>query len=579
MLLKLVCDDSCGFVRRLGAAEMRVGWVVEEDIALCDATQIAALNAAINEARRETCASTPTAAAMEVPGLGDYALLMAASGQPLDVRRTPNELGLQTGAALQLVYTAKQLHNEGGVSLSNVRSWPRQQQRREQQSSPPAVNTEDDTEEENDEVYASRELGWFPFLLRPHEGEPLVLISNPHTPVRERDAHPNARPLCETCAALVSHGEALRVAVDVHYKPMLMRQDYLEMFVEKLGGGHLRRWQSRFIQMSEKSIDWFAEKPKPGVKSRIHGHRYIVRDGECQVEALINCPDPEKYSHCKDTHFNCFAVAFRNPSKTYFFRVKTEEQRELAVEFLEKCIKRVRDRAPVHNPVTWKQRVDRFLCNAAQLGELYSTQRMAIEALQMQVRFLEEELAEALEQKPKLLAAVETQTGYVQALCGELAGYEANLKQARQWVRAAEARVAEEERLLQEEQIVMGEDIHKVAIIKRYAQQQREATEKNMAELRVRAAALQEEENTVFRKWRKLEERHRVELETLPHSGLYSFSEDGVGVPSGTSRLSMELVASVARLALNSEPPCSLTTSSLSPRRRLMYSTSREREL
>ncbi|RNF26361.1 uncharacterized protein Tco025E_01321 [Trypanosoma conorhini] len=576
MLLKLVCDDGCGFVRRLGATEMCVGWVVAEDVPLCDAAQVVALNAAIDEGRRETGDSTAAAAAtktMELPSLSEYALLSPASGQPLDVRCTPNELGLKSGATLQLVCTAGQPRRRRGLSPGTSPS-----RRRQQQREPPAANTEDDTEEENDEVYASRGFGWFPFLLRPREGEPLVLMSDPRTPVQETDAQPNARPLCETCAALVSHGEALRVAVDPHYKPMLMRQDYLEMAMEKLGGGQLHRWQSRFIQMSEKSIDWFLEKPKPGVKSRIHGHRYIVRDGECQVETLIRHPDPEKYPHCRDKHFSCFAVAFRNPGKTYFFRVKTEQQHELAVGFLEKCIRRVTDRAPARNPVTWKQRVDQFLVNAAQLGEVYSTSRMSIEALQSRMHSLEQELAEALELKPRLLAAVDTQTSYVQALCGELAGYEADLKRAKQRVRAAEARVAEEERLLQEQQTEMGDEVHKVALLTQYALRQREGAEKRMAELRERAAALQEEETAVFRRWCRLEERHRVRREALPRSGLYSFSEDGVGVPSGTPRLSMELAASAARLTLNSDSPCSLATALPSPQRQLVYSTSRERE-
>ncbi|EKG02076.1 hypothetical protein TCSYLVIO_006908 [Trypanosoma cruzi] len=577
MLIKLICDDSCGFVKRLGASERCVAWIVEEDLPLSDAAQIVSLNTAITEGHRNNNNNNNNNTTVEVAELSDYVILTPSSGEPIDVRRTPNGLGLRNGTTLRLARAAEQPHSRMRASSDMSRTGTQQQQRG-RLTPPPQSNTEDDTDEENDEFYASRQIGWFPFLLRPREGEPLALISDPLRPVRETDAEPNTRPLCETCGALISHGDALRVAVDRHYKPMLMHQDHLEMSMEKLGGGHLRRWQSRFIQMSEKSIDWFAEKPRPGTKSRIHGHRYLVRNGHCHVEAIIHNPDPETYTYCRDKNYYHFAVIFREPRKMYFFRVPSEQQRAQAIGFLETCIKRLLDRAPVRNPVTWKQRVDQFLANAAQLGELHTTNRMAIEALQMKTQSLEDELAEALEVKPKLLAALSTETSYVQTLREELAGYENDVKRAQERVKAEESRLAEEQRLLQDQEAELGDETYKVTVLKQYALQQREEAKKRVAELRERAAALQEEERAVFCRWRRLEEQHRAQQETSRQNGLYSFSEDGVGIPSGSPRLSMELAASAARLTLSSESVCSLSPPLCSPQRPLMFSTSRERE-
>ncbi|KEG07687.1 hypothetical protein DQ04_09091020 [Trypanosoma grayi] len=587
MLIKLVCDDSCGFVKRLGAAEMRVGWVVEEDVPLRDPTHIAALNAAINKSHRETSSSSAAiAGAAEVTDFSGYALLLPTSDEPVDTQRTPNELGLRSGATLHLMHEAERVYAQMPLASPTTDSTQQQQ----------PVNTEDDTDEENDESYVSHDIGWFPFMLRPREGEPLVLLNDPSAQVQEPDAEPVTQSLCETCGTVVSHGDALRVSVDRHYKPMLMRQEFLEVCMEKLGGGQLRRWQTRYVQMSEKSVDWFAEKPRPGVKSRIHGHRYLVCDGECQVEALIDRPDPQQYPKCGDKSFFHFGVVFRNPRKTYLFRVTTEQKRAMVLSFLDTCVRRVTERAPQRNPVVWKQRADAFLVNAAELGEQHSRNRMDIEAVQASMRALETELAELLKHKPRLQAALDTQASCVQTLRADVNGHKAGVKRAQQRLQAAQMRIAEEERLLHEKELEMGDEIRKAAMLKSHVLQQHDTAEQRIRELRARAEALQEHETALFRKWRSFEERHRVPQGPSPRSGLYSFSEGGIGIPCGSPRISTELAASAARLALNTATKSTSTTATPAPiaspilprpsdastplhsaQRQLLYSGSRER--
>ncbi|EKF98650.1 hypothetical protein TCSYLVIO_010449, partial [Trypanosoma cruzi] len=166
MLIKLICDDSCGFVKRLGASERCVAWIVEEDLPLSDAAQIVSLNTAITEGHRDpgnnNNNNNNNNTTVEVAELSDYVILTPSSGEPIDVRRTPNGLGLRNGTTLRLARAAEQPHSRMRASSDMSRTGTQQQQRG-RLTPPPQSNTEDDTDEENDEFYASRQIGWFPF--------------------------------------------------------------------------------------------------------------------------------------------------------------------------------------------------------------------------------------------------------------------------------------------------------------------------------------------------------------------------------------------------------------------------------
>ncbi|ORC85886.1 uncharacterized protein TM35_000322010 [Trypanosoma theileri] len=634
MLIKLICDDSCGFVKRLGASEIRVGWVVDENVPLQDASQITSLNAAIEKSHQEGSGGRRNSknsedeennnssssnnnnrvnhietSAMEnnkeVVDFKRYAVTFPSSTEPLDVRRTPQALGLRSGVTLQLIYMGEEMTLQ--EPFSPIMTSPLRGKTQDSQ----VMNTEDDTDEDPEESYASYEIGWFPFLLRPREGEPLVLINDPFKAVSESDAVPATQPLCESCGALVSHSDALRVSVDRHYRPTRMRQDFMEVCMEKLGGGPIPRWQTRYVQISETSVDWFAEKPRPGVKCRIHGHRYIVRNGVCEVTALLENVDASHNPHCGDRNLFHFAIEFREPRRTYWFRVTTAQRRAAVVAFLQAAIRRAARRAPPQNPRVWKSRADAFLATAAQLGELHAVNRIDMDALRDRIETRQRELAELMqseeeeeeeegekekEEKKKgrgLQAALAAQTDVLQALRAELNAYEADTQRAQQRLIAAEARLTHETELLNAQRLEMGDEIHKVNMLKSYAMQQRDAAEKRIAELRQRAAALQAEEHSIFRKWRAFEERHRQpqhqQHDGKPHTRLYSFSEDGVGVSCGSPRLSTELAAAAAaRIALSRTTPSrhlhnnnnnrnDSQTPMQSPQRPLQYSTSRER--
>ncbi|KAH9598347.1 hypothetical protein LSM04_003490 [Trypanosoma melophagium] len=258
----------------------------------------------------------------EVVDFRRYAVTIPSSTEMLDVRRTPHALGLRSDVALLLVYIGEGMtvaEPFPPMTASPLRTKPQDLQ---------VMNTEDDTDEDPDESYVSHEIGCDPF-----------------TAVAESDAVPATQPLCASCGALISHSEALRVSVDRHYRPGRMRQDFMEVCMEKLGGGAIPRWQTRYVSISEKSLDWFAEKPRPGVKCRIHGHRYIVRDGACEVRALLENVDASHNPHCGDRNLFHFVVEFREPQRTYWFRVTTPQRRAEVFAFLHACIKLAAHRA------------------------------------------------------------------------------------------------------------------------------------------------------------------------------------------------------------------------------------------
>ncbi|KAH9598454.1 hypothetical protein LSM04_008705 [Trypanosoma melophagium] len=187
----------------------------------------------------------------------------------------------------------------------------------------------------------------------------------------------------------------------------------------------------------------------------------------------------------------------------------------------------------------------------------------------------EEEEKEKKEEKrtTTLQDALAAQAHVLQGSRAELNTYEAETQHAQERPAIAEELLADEMELLQTQRLEMGDEIHKVNMLKSYAMQQCDTLEKRIAELRKRAAALQEEESAIF---------HDGKL----HTRLYSFSEDGVGVSCGSPQLSTEFTAAAAaQMELSrSTPSRQLNINShesqtplQSPQRPLQYSTSRER--
>ena len=569
MLLKLQADENVPYVRRLGAKEVIIMWIVQEQLALNHATQVQSLTKALNESPE----------ALATFNISQYAVL-DGNGKVLDLSKNPKELGLSGGQQLKLSTAAavrRRIKEEAqaaapqspkqSASPSLAPGSPDLQPSESAVMSPQASQAFSSTaggqdEEEvtadvaaaaasdEDEKYLAHDVGWFPFTFRTSGGQPVVSFINPFATMLEKDPFPITQDLCTSCSATTAAVEPLPVVVDKHYKPMLLTQDVVEGLVEKLGGGTFQRWQKRFLSISEKSIDWYADQPKQGEKTKICGHHLLAKDGQCLVEVVEN-PDPAQYPKCSDSRYFHFAFKFSDPVQTTCFRVTTAQEKHAMVSFAKQQMIRLRSKRSNRNPVFWKRWVDSFLVNAGDLGELTTHNKTEASKLQKEIDALEQELAKVTAQRPDAEGLLALKTNVVQQLRRDLLQQEETARNAGLLVDDAEKKVEEQRSLLRLKELEMGDELRKATMLENRMREQKSEAIAKLDRLTRDIAELQREQEGAFARWRKCEEEHDEKLRNFKKpesSNLFTFSVDGVAKAASPNRSSRRLAAAAAGL-------------------------------
>lgn len=515
MLIKLIIDPTLRAGEHHQLKSNVAVWICQEGLPMQHHQNAAALSNALGFPKGGTV------------NVAQYTFVTGTNAQ-LDTRKTPKELQVQPGQQLVLCF-----HDAGAddaapsanspplnASVVSPRSYagssppssPRGNDRVRLPSMAPTGNDEDGNETDGDgeveeEVYHAKERGWMPFVVRSRQGRPVVTYVDPFQPLNEADRAPPTQELCEQCAQCVAGADPLKVVVDRHYRPTLSSQEVVEGWVEKLGGGTFSRWQKRYITITEKSMDWFVNKPEPGEKKKITGHRLFVRDGDVLLSNISDQPDHPK---CKEEGFFAFSVRFKDGvqgDKDMYFRVESAKERSIYVNFLRLCDSRARSRSTNRNPVFWKRWVDAFLCNASDLGALQSSTLDACAKFESEIATLETKLTGIRAARPAAEQQLTARAVEVQDLLKAMAEREQRIAQANHTIASAEAHVKNEEELLRAKEQELGDEIKKFRMLEQHTAEQKQALQRRKCELQESIASLRSRHDDVFARWRKIEER------------------------------------------------------------------------
>jgi hypothetical protein len=554
MLLKLQADDNVPYVRRLNAKEVVIMWIVQEGLPLSHASQVQSLMKALNEAEGSGF------------NISSYAVLLdGSSRKALDLSQTPKELRLSGGQQLRLTTQAalRAMNAPPAAADGTLQSTESAVISQASQAFSSTGAGEDDeavgnvNDDDDEERYLAQESGWFPFTFRTSGGQPIVSFINPFAKMSEKDPFPITQDLCGPCSAVVAAEDPLAVVTDRHYKPMLLTQDVVEGYVEKLGGGAFQRWQKRYLSISEKALDWYTEQPKQGEKSKICGHHLFAKDGQCIIE-LVENPDPAQYPKCTDTRFFYFAFKFVDPVQTTCFRVTTAQEKHTMVSFSKQQILRLKSKRSNRNPVFWKRWVDSFLMNAADLGDLTTHSDAESKKLQREIESVEAELAKVTAQRPEAEGLLALKTSIVQQLRRDLLAHEEAARSAGILVDGAEQKVEEQRALLRLKELEMGDELRKATMLETRMREQREEALRKLAHLKLEIDELRREQESAFARWRKCEEEHDAKLKIHRETtNLFTFSVDGVPKAASPDRSSRRLQAA-AGFVVGASPARSL---------------------
>lgn len=471
---------------------------------------------------QENCVKLSTALGYPAGTVADISHYTFTTGTNavLDLRKSVKDLGLKGGQHLLVSLSERSVAagSPGLASSATPRSFT-------SQSSPPtsprgndrvrlpsamAMNDDDDgTDAETDDVehYAAMDRGWMPFVIRSKQGRPVVSFIDPFHPISESDRVPPYEELCETCAAALAPSDSLKVVVDRHHRPTTNSQEIVEGWVEKLGGSTFPRWQKRYITITEKSIDWFTDKPELGQKKKISGHRLFVRDGKVLLSSINEQPGHPK---CKEEGFAYFSLTFSDGQlgdKEMYFRTGTTKERSVFVNFLRLCDSRSKTRSENRNPVFWKKWVDAFLCNAADLGHLHTSNVEACHKYEAEIAELQAKLVDIRAQRPTHESVLAERATEVASLLNEITFQENRVKKAKLAIAKAAGAVDREEALLRAKEQQLGDEIKKFRMLEQHTQEQKAKLIDRKAELEDVIRKTKQRHDEIFSKWRKMEER------------------------------------------------------------------------
>lgn len=514
MLLKIFVDDSFPIAVKTATYV----WVVQDALPLAHPQNIAGLLQALKKP-----ANTP---------LSFDGLYFSHSGALVDPRKTPTELSLSAHALINV-------NRQAPASPRRVRSQTMATTPRDGGETPrdggdddDEVNNDarveqdgDDGDDKDREAYAAQEHGWLPFgIASDGYGNSIVQVIDPQREPNIDDRAPNVVNLCASCSHTVSNAHSMPADVDRHYKPMLLETNVASGWVEKLGGTRIQRWQRRWLEVSEKSVDWFEQKPVPGEKPKIRGSRPVTLDNDFNITDIVVTVDPAKFPKATDPKFFYFAVSFKEPAQTTLYRVPSSQEKNMFVKFLQRLARRWQQKGATRDPVFWKQWVDHVLVTSSDVGETCAAASRNATEYNEEADRLEHAIEQTIAARPALQEKVQARLDVVNALKEQLRALDDRVVAHRKKAETAEAKVAVELEKLHELKQECNEEVRHHKFLEQRAVQQREEARTAVEHLDTEIEAAAEAKRSAFAKWRQFEEHHTDRAEGDRHMKRYSFS-------------------------------------------------------
>ena len=463
--------------------------------------------------------------------------LLLKNGVEVDPKKTPASQNLMNGCAMTITKVPPPPMPTSRPGTG----------REESASAASPLNTarsafaDDGDDPEEEEMYDAVESGWFPVLTQGQDscvqfvpgadvpppnmadGGTVYIFNQKVEPV-VADAHPHVTGLCGTCSDLMQNIEKLSVPVERHIKPMILDNESVSGFLEKMSNGTIKRWQQRWFMATEKALEYYPGKPSNTEQRKVREVRYLLKGTEPQLTHIIDSQDlkddpklQEEYPKCKDCIDRCFVLKFiPNPDKPKqnpnpLFRADSEAEKKKFVNFFKQLLKRFATKGEgQRDPVFWKRWDDALLVNAANVVNVSYDTQARIDNLNETNANLAAQLHEIQTiRNPELANVLEAERVSVIAL-------EQQLAQLNDQIVATEHQPDAIEKALEEKRAdvtkvvndVEEEWQHMLFMEERALRQREEALDK----IDALQAAIDEairKKRELFTSWKKLEEHHR----------------------------------------------------------------------
>ena len=379
------------------------------------------------------------------------------------------------------------------------------------------------TDPADEEYYTSADCGWFPFSLHKDQDGVSALVIDPLTEPSVDDAAPKTIALCDACTTIIDNAESVTAGVDRHYKPMTLETTVVDGWVEKLGGGRITRWQRRWLAISEQSVDWYDDQPKPGAKPKIRGTRTLQQNDDFCVTGVQTTFDPRQFPKTTDPKFHYFAITYKNPVQQTLYRTASAEDKNRFVAFISRLIKRWEQHGGAsRDPVFWKQWADSVLTATCDVEDECREREDAFDDEEREAMGLREAIQRVKNERPPLLDANSARLRRVETLKAQLRELDEVRARHRKSAEHAESKVALEEVRLNDLVQECSEEARHNKFLEQRAEEQRREVAADIRELDDEIQHASEAKRRAFAQWRKLEEHHSDRA--LPKKALREFS-------------------------------------------------------
>lgn len=358
---------------------------------------------------------------------------------------------------------------------------------------------------------------------------PAPFSANRITSIRVISAHeepdvdepePRTIDLCPPCAKIVGSQLQLNnsalvasnvVHVDKHYRPMMVDQEKVEMWLEKLSTGTFARFQRRWFVITEKSMDYHETQPTVDQRSEKSRGHVLDENGKCMIKQVVEKPKRGEFPSVEDSGAGkyFFVVELHNKPKPQVLYAYTEEERAHACAFLSKIKRRAEQQGgSKRDPVLWKQWANSLLVSSSNLAETREQKAEEARALELECKELQRQIDGLSAGRGDTKAQLLYNRGLVERL--EREAVTAHRKNADLDRTAREIREAVEVRRTElEHTLGKSEDMsHRARIIEQESLNEKKRAIVQLAEIRDENSRLAVKIDELFSKWRRVEEHH-----------------------------------------------------------------------
>lgn len=330
------------------------------------------------------------------------------------------------------------------------------------------------------------------------------------------DVEPRTFDLCGKCAELVTMG--LQKApenvlhVEKHYRPMMVDTETISVWLDKLGGGRISRWQRRWFMFTEKSIDWYESQPAVDQREKVKGSLMINVEGKFTIKRIVENPTPEEFPDIGKSGAGAyyFLLFVENAKRDKIcYRAATEQDRKTVCQFLNKLKSRSEARGGnTRDPVFWKQWANSLLVSTSNMAELRVQKEEELKDINSDIKSMTSQIDGLHAGRDATRGQLEYQRGLVDRLEKELLA--ATRRNAELDRNAKEVRASVEQRRVELSHSLekSQETSHRAKILEQEALSEKKRAIIALHEIRDENDRIQQRIDELFSKWRRVEEHH-----------------------------------------------------------------------